>query len=153
MRTVSRTAARSQIMSCELCEQDGGHVLWRDASCRIVYIDEPGYSGFCRVIWGAHVKEMTDLPAEARAALMRAVFAVENVLREVLRPHKVNLASLGNMTPHLHWHVIPRFENDPHFPNPIWGVRIRAPAPTDGPKLMAELRRALGQYLGASRSD
>jgi diadenosine tetraphosphate (Ap4A) HIT family hydrolase len=23
--------------------------------------------------------------------------------------------------PHLHWHIIPRFEGDPHYPNPIWG--------------------------------
>jgi diadenosine tetraphosphate (Ap4A) HIT family hydrolase len=48
------------------------------------------------------------------------VFAVESVLREQLDPHKINLASLGNVVPHLHWHVIPRYTDDPHFPQPIW---------------------------------
>lgn len=135
-------------MSCELCREDGGEVLWRDPSCRVVHVDEPGYPGFCRVIWAAHVKEMTDLPEDARTRFMHVVFQVEAVLREVLRPHKVNLASLGNVTPHLHWHVIPRFADDPHFPNPIWATRIRAPDAAGGAQLIDSLRSALAQRLG-----
>lgn len=113
-------------MTCELCATTGGQLLWRDDRLRIVYVDEPGYPGFCRVVWNAHVKEMTDLTAEQRARLMDVVFAVESVLREQLEPVKMNLASLGNVTPHLHWHVVPRFENDPHFPQPIWAPAQRA---------------------------
>jgi diadenosine tetraphosphate (Ap4A) HIT family hydrolase len=112
-------------MTCELCEQPGGTVIWRDPRCRVVHVEEPGYPGFCRVIWNGHVKEMTDLAESDRAHLMRVVFAVEAALRERLGPEKINLASLGNMTPHLHWHVIPRFRDDPHFPNPIWGTARR----------------------------
>lgn len=134
-------------MSCELCDQDGGEVLWRDPSCRVVYVDEPGYRGFCRVIWDAHVKEMTDLPEQARTHLMRVVFAVEAVLREVLQPDKLNLASLGNVTPHLHWHVIPRFSDDPHFPNPIWGARLRSPTAGGRAGLVAALRTTLERRL------
>jgi diadenosine tetraphosphate (Ap4A) HIT family hydrolase len=44
----------------------------------------------------------------------------------VLDPLKINLASFGNMTPHLHWHVIPRWADDAHFPQPVWGPRQRA---------------------------
>ncbi|MDH3286412.1 MAG: HIT family protein [Betaproteobacteria bacterium] len=135
-------------MSCELCDHAGGELLWRDPSCRVVHVDEPGYRGFCRVIWTAHVKEMTDLPEDARAHLMRVVFAVEAVLREMLHPHKLNLASLGNVTPHVHWHVIPRFSDDPHFPNPIWGARLRAPVAASGAQPVADLRIALAQRLG-----
>jgi diadenosine tetraphosphate (Ap4A) HIT family hydrolase len=65
---------------------------------------------------------MTDLAAPDRLHLMRVVFGVEAGLRELLFPDKVNIASLGNMTPHLHWHVIPRFRGDRHFPGPIWGA-------------------------------
>ena len=43
-------------------------------------------------------------------------------MRQVLNPTKINLASLGNMTPHLHWHVIPRFADDVNFPNPVWAI-------------------------------
>lgn len=137
-------------MSCELCESDGGDVLWRDPNCRVVYVDEPGYPGFCRVIWNAHVKEMTDLSGETRAHLMHIVFEVEAVLREVLQPEKLNLASLGNVTPHLHWHVIPRFSDDPHFPNPVWGPRLRPPATSGETRPIDRLRSALGKRLTRS---
>jgi diadenosine tetraphosphate (Ap4A) HIT family hydrolase len=114
-------------MKCELCDSDGGTPIWRDERCRVVHVQEPGYAGYCRVIWNAHVKEMTDLTEAERAHCMRVVFALESVLRERLRPDKVNLASLGNMTPHLHWHVVARFRDDPHFPNAVWSPACRAP--------------------------
>lgn len=130
-------------MACELCENDGGALIWRDDRCRVVLVDEPGYPGFCRVIWHAHVKEMTDLADLERVHFMRVVFALETALRDLLRPDKVNLASLGNATPHLHWHVIPRFRGDPHFPNPIWGASIRQPVARAG----ADIKDALAQRL------
>jgi len=112
-------------MSCELCNRTGGDLLWQGAFCRVVYVEEPGYPGFCRVIWQAHVKEMTDLSEAERIHLMEIVFAVESVLREQLDPAKINLASLGNAVPHLHWHVVPRHADDPHFPQPIWSTPKR----------------------------
>ena len=111
-------------MSCELCDSDGGAVLWRDELCRVVRPAVAGYPGFLRVIVGRHVKEMTDL-AE-REQLMRVVFACESALRTLYRPDKVNLASLGNVVPHLHWHVIARFADDAHFPDAIWANPRRA---------------------------
>ena len=65
---------------------------------------------------------MTDLAPNERARMMKIVFAVETAIREVIRPDKINLASLGNKTPHLHWHIIPRFSDDKHFPNSHWGA-------------------------------
>ena len=121
-------------MACELCETSGGELLWQDDHCRVVRVADPAYPGFCRVIWQAHIKEMTDLAAADRQHLMNVVFAVESAVRQVLSPEKINLASLGNLTPHLHWHVIPRHRDDRHFPNPIWGESQRdtAPTPPDG---------------------
>lgn len=110
---------------CPLCEPAPERVLWQDAEARVILADEPGYPGFCRVIWRDHVREMTDLPAPARARLLALVLAVEAALRAVLAPDKVNLASLGNVVPHLHWHVIPRFEGDPSWPGAVWAPRAR----------------------------
>jgi diadenosine tetraphosphate (Ap4A) HIT family hydrolase len=112
-------------LTCELCETLGGEVLWQDDFCRVVLAGDPHYPGFCRVILNRHVAEMTDLSENDRQRLMKIVFLVEAATREALRPGKINLASLGNMTPHLHWHVIPRFADDRHFPNPIWGEAKR----------------------------
>lgn len=110
-----------KVADCELCAHDGGTVIAGDRRLRAVLVDDENYPGFVRVIWNDHVREMSELDAEARRHLLDAVIAVEAAQRAVLAPHKINLASLGNMTPHLHWHVIPRFTDDPHFPNPIWG--------------------------------
>lgn len=132
---------------CPLCNDDGGRVLWRDRLCRVVLADEADYPGFLRVILGAHVKEMTDLADVDRHALMDVVFACEGALREVVSPDKINLASLGNLVPHLHWHVIPRHVDDPHYPAAVWAVRQRERphvAPEDLPKkLAAALSRRL----------
>lgn len=110
---------------CSLCAPETLAVLWQDRELRVVQVADPDYPGFLRVIWQAHVREMTDLPPRQRARCMAVVFAVEATLREVLRPEKINLASLGNQVPHLHWHVIPRFGDDAHFPDPVWAPRRR----------------------------
>ena len=60
---------------------------------------------------------------------MQVVFAVEQALRKLMQPAKTNLASLGNMVAHLHWHVVARFADDRHFPGPIWSEPRRAGAP------------------------
>jgi diadenosine tetraphosphate (Ap4A) HIT family hydrolase len=112
----------------EVAGTSAGNIIWRDDALAVVAVDEPGYPGFTRVVWQAHVKEMTDLPPAERERVMRAVWAVEAAQRDVLAPHKVNVASFGNMTPHVHWHVIPRYADDAHFPNPTWGARQRDPA-------------------------
>ena len=112
----------------------------------MVLVDDPYYPGFCRVILNRHIAEMTDLNENERQRLMKIVFVVEATVREALRPEKVNLASLGNMTPHLHWHIIPRFADDRHFPNSIWGeVKREKPAnPPDISLLKQTIRLRLG---------
>ena len=133
-------------MSCELCDSDGGALLWRDDFLRVVRPAVGGYPGFCRVVLKRHVREMTELAAAERARLMDAVFACEDVLRSLYQPDKVNLASFGNVVPHLHWHVIARFRDDAHFPDPIWAAPRRAgaepPVIADG-ALAAEIGKRL----------
>ncbi|MBC3884130.1 HIT family protein [Undibacterium griseum] len=109
-------------LSCELCDVNLGDVIIASPQWRVILVDDPDYPGFCRVIWNAHVKEMTDLSDADKVALMQVVWQVEAAQREVLQPHKINLASFGNMVPHLHWHVIPRYTGDAHFPHPVWAA-------------------------------
>lgn len=130
-------------MTCELCEL-AAPTVYRDDRLSIIMVDDAAYPGFCRVIWNAHVKEMSDLAAPERAYVNEAVHQVELALRGVMQPAKINLASLGNMVPHLHWHVIPRFEDDAQFPSPVWAPAVRT---TDEPILAA--RRALLPQLAA----
>lgn len=116
--------------NCELCDSPGGSPIWENEFCRVVGVADPDYPGYCRVILKKHVREMTDLPPGEREQLMRVVLVVESALRRLYQPDKINLASFGNMTPHVHWHVIPRWRNDRHFPQPVWGPaqRVNSPA-------------------------
>ena len=131
---------------CELCNNPGGAIVWQDSFCRVVLVDEPSYPGFCRVILNRHAKEMTDLTISDRQKLMHAVFATEQALTTMMRPDKSNLASLGNLVPHLHWHVIPRFSDDANFPQPIWAAPVRAGKRRAPPDLDA-LRVTLEELL------
>lgn len=62
---------------------------------------------------------MTDLSYGERDHIMTLVFAVEEAIRHVMHPDKVNIATLGNMVPHIHWHVIPRFKDDAFLLDPL----------------------------------
>ena len=71
-------------------------------------------------------------------------------MRETMQPDKMNLASLGNMTPHVHWHVIPRFEDDAHFPTPVWATRQREPRSDAGrERRAADIARLVAERLRA----
>jgi diadenosine tetraphosphate (Ap4A) HIT family hydrolase len=132
-------------MTCDLCSllaaPAAGVVIWDDAQLAVVAVDEAEYPGFTRVVWKAHVKEMTDLSPAERTRVMDVVWQVEHAQREVMAPEKINLASFGNMTPHVHWHVIPRYLDDAHFPNPTWAVAQRSA----GAEVLAARRALLPQ--------
>ncbi|WP_036301214.1 HIT family protein [Methylotenera sp. L2L1] len=132
-------------MICPLCSPTPHETLWSDDFCRVVLLNDTDYPAYCRVELLAHVKEMSDLAPQDRARMMKVVFAVETALREALNPDKINLASLGNKTPHIHWHVIPRFEHDKHFPNSHWGQAIRE---SHTSLLNAQTKQALADNMG-----
>ena len=60
-----------------------------------------------------------------RQHCLDALVAVEQALSQQLRPAKINLAALGNMVSHLHWHAIAGFAWDSHFPAPVWAAAQR----------------------------
>jgi diadenosine tetraphosphate (Ap4A) HIT family hydrolase len=140
--------------ACPLCQPHNERRIHADRQLRVILVEDSGYPGYCRVIWQAHVAEMTDLSPADSSRLMAAVLAVEDALRDVLQPAKINLASFGNVVPHLHWHVIPRFADDPHFPEPLWGARQREPDPvrlTERRARLPALRAAIAARLAAAR--
>lgn len=107
--------------TCELCSAPGGELIWRDERCRVIGVADENFPGFCRVVWNDHVAELSDLAESDRTYLIKVVCIVETAVREITGADKINLASFGNVVPHLHWHVIPRWRDDSHFPQPIWG--------------------------------
>ncbi len=111
--------------ACVLCAEDGGQLIWRGAALRLIRVQEAGYPAFYRVVWNAHAAELSDLSTDERNLCMHAVSEVERVLRDQLAPTKINLAALGSVVPHLHWHVIARYDWDSHFPASVWATAQR----------------------------
>jgi diadenosine tetraphosphate (Ap4A) HIT family hydrolase len=66
-----------------------------------------------------------------------------------MHPHKVNVAALGNMVPHIHWHVIPRFKDDAFFPGSSWSDKLRETPEA----LLAERRRQAAELPLAIREE
>lgn len=119
----------SAVTGCLFCEGAGGRVVVQADRWRLIHAQEAGFPAFYRVVWQDHVREFSELAREDRIACLDAVAAVEEVMLRLLHPAKVNLATLGNMVPHLHWHVIARFDWDSHFPGPVWAQPQRAADP------------------------
>lgn len=137
------------LADCPLCQSNAEDVLWRSSQLRVIAVNDSDHPGFTRVIWNDHVSEMTELGPQQRHELMQAVWAVERVQRQILQPDKVNLAALGNVVPHLHWHVIPRWTVDTHFPEPIWAAPPSRTAADQ--QAWQERRAAISAQLAAYR--
>lgn len=141
-----------QSKGCPLCETDGGTLVFSNPLLRVIHVDECGFPAFYRVVWSQHVAEFSDLEAAERDICMNAVVVVEQALRAHLQPTKVNLAAFGNAVPHLHWHVVARFDWDSHYPAPVWAAAQR---PQQLEKLavlaarLGDVNRQIAETMGA----
>lgn len=84
--------------------------------------DDQFFPGWTVVVLKRHACELFELSAAERAVLIEEVTAVARALAAAFRPVKVNYAVLGNVLPHIHWHVIPRLAGDPAPREPVWAV-------------------------------
>ena len=139
--------------NCALCKDDlkpeEGQLIWQGDEARIILVNDPDLPGFCRVVWNRHVAEMTDLTYGEREHLMTLVFAVEEAMRHVMHPDKVNIAALGNIVPHIHWHVIPRFKDDAFYPGSAWSKRVQETPEA----ILLERRRSVTELPEAIKAE
>ena len=70
-------------------------------------------------------KEMSEVPTEIKMEIYTLLDLIEKEMLAYYQPKKINIASFGNYMPHVHWHIMARFEEDSYFPEPMWGTRQR----------------------------
>lgn len=136
------------VPGCPLCEAAGGSVVLETPRWRLIHADEPGFPAFYRLVWTSHVREFSQLEAADRHACADALAVIEQAMLRHLAPAKVNLASLGNAVPHLHWHLVARFDWDSHFPASVWA----APQRTAPAQRLAEVAARLPAFEAAVRA-
>lgn len=88
--------------------------------CYVSLNSDQFFPGYCFVFTKEHVTELFQLDAAVRGAVMDEVTRVAAALHAQFQPAKINYELLGNMVPHMHWHIVPRFTSDPLWPRPIW---------------------------------
>lgn len=95
-----------------------------------------------------HATRLDELEPQEWLAYAADVRRVVRAVGAVCRPDHFNVESLGNVMPHLHWHVVPRYKNDGRWGQPIWAPDVNAQperrlAPEDRAQLLMALRAAL----------
>ena len=70
-----------------------------------------------------HATRLTELSADERHSLFDDLYAAQRAIERISSPEHVNVASLGNVVPHLHWHIIPRYVDDSRWGGPIWTTK------------------------------
>ncbi|MBI5484392.1 MAG: HIT family protein [Deltaproteobacteria bacterium] len=108
---------------CPMCRR------WEeDADLRIAELEhsyvilnrDQFFPGYTLLFTKNHATELFHLDRDVRNGLMEEVSRVAKVLFDVFSPAKINYELLGNMVPHMHWHIVPRFSSEPLWPRPIW---------------------------------
>jgi diadenosine tetraphosphate (Ap4A) HIT family hydrolase len=143
-------------MSCPVCDRLEHARAGRDpdfvvalAASSVFLADEQVYRGYCLVLMHEHADHLDEVPIERQVQLWEDVARLATALRRELSPVRLNYACLGNFLTHVHWHLIPRYADDPEPLHPIWvrplaERRMTLPGPERN-ALIAQLRRALGR--------
>ncbi|MCL1633291.1 HIT family protein [Luteimonas sp. SX5] len=129
---------------------DDTHPLAQFALCELRLMDDANYPWLVLVPRVADAVELIDLDAAQRHALTDEIDRASRALRELFRPHKLNVAALGNLVPQLHVHVIARYEHDHAWPKPVWGMAAALPYSEEALiQRIAQLQAALNAATAA----
>jgi diadenosine tetraphosphate (Ap4A) HIT family hydrolase len=109
------------------------------------------YRGHCQLVFDPrHAARPDELSAAEWAEYCADLYRAQAAIVRAVRPDHINIESLGNVVPHLHWHIIPRCRGDPRRGRPIWlddardmpDVRLAA---ADREELIAAIRGFLNE--------
>ena len=72
-----------------------------------------------------NIKEFSQCDLETKQEIWKYLDIIEKEMLKYFKPTKINIASFGNYVPHVHFHIMARFETDSYFPEPMWGKKQR----------------------------
>jgi len=131
---------------CRFCrgERPAADHMVTELTITVAYLhDDQFFPGWMVLVLKRHATELFELTADERTRMMDDVTRVASALHAIYTPRKINYEVLGNQTPHIHWHIVPRLVDDPAPLDAVWVVP-HAPRRLDA--------AALGERLGALRA-
>lgn len=124
-RATVREAADPTCPICGTLEQirRGGHpgLIAELSETYAVLGDNQGLRGWCVLLLKGHREHLSELGLERQCLIFADVARMAAAVKAVVQPRRINYECLGNVVPHIHWHVIPRHEDDPEPRAPVWG--------------------------------
>ena len=72
-----------------------------------------------------NIKEFSECNTQTKQEIFKYLDIIEKEMLDYFKPKKINIASFGNYVPHVHFHIMARFEEDSYFPEPMWGEKQR----------------------------
>ncbi|MCL2760502.1 MAG: HIT family protein [Desulfuromonadales bacterium] len=110
-------------MNCPMCIKWKEEPKMRIAELKYCYLmlnQDQFFPGYSLLFTKEHITETFYLKRAARGGVVEELNRVAEVLFKIFEPAKINYELLGNMVPHMHWHIVPRFTTDSCWPNSIW---------------------------------
>lgn len=111
-------------MSCVFCDRrqlsdgDDAFLVHRFPLSDLIVGQHQYFHGYCVLVFREHVVEPMDLSPSDQAQFFKELMASSSALQKAFLPHKMNYACYGNVVPHMHWHLIPRFEHEENRETP-----------------------------------
>jgi len=139
---------------CEICTRlssaglgQSPQLIHRFESSLLFLGDHQFFEGYCVLMLKDHVRELHEMPEVAYGAFMLELRQASQAIARAFKPWKLNHACLGNVVPHLHWHIVPRYESDPnHLQNPWYDMdhfKGHGPSSSQQQALIEKIRREL----------
>lgn len=86
----------------------------------LILSDHQYFKGYSQIIYKNHIRDMLELDSKTRLEIMDEVFISSKAISDALNPWKLNQSCYGNAVPHIHWHLFPRYENEPDRTKVPW---------------------------------
>lgn len=138
----------SECMFCDPINRwPKSHIVGSLKSSTVVLSEDQFFHGWCLVIYKKHIIDLFDLSIGERAALEADVCIVSKGIQALFSPDIMNYAAFGNIIPHLHWNVMPRYKNDGLWGTPPWPHEPKNLSTEEAVKLASEIRQAIGAIL------
>lgn len=95
--------------------------------CKLLLMNDSNYPWFILVPERDNLREIFELSDDDLQLYIKESNFLAQILKHYFYADKINIAALGNVVPQLHIHHIARYENDPCWPAPVWGVQKAIP--------------------------
>jgi diadenosine tetraphosphate (Ap4A) HIT family hydrolase len=112
---------------CLVCERvalwrkgENPHFIHEFRHSIFVVGDHQFHKGYSLVLLKDHVGELHELPRDVQVELFKEVMTAGRALVAAFKPWKMNYSCYGNAEPHVHWHLFPRYKEDPDCRRNPW---------------------------------